>query len=154
MAAKTYIFKLDGNSEHNKSEIPDSPSVDRTGTLSVVASRLFTGFRVRVASGPDGLGVAFERGETPRWAVRVSLPELREPVLTWFRSDLLGLEDEVASLLTELPAEALHWVDVALRERIGELLERRLPNWDFSVQVALEGEDDRRRRRGRFAGRN
>lgn len=123
------------------SEIPDAPSVDRTGTLSVVASRLFTGFRVRVASGPDGLGVLFERGGTPRWAVRVSLPELREPVLAWFRSDLLGLEDEVASLLTELPAEALHWADVALRERIGELLERRLPGWDFSVQVALGGED-------------
>ena len=71
--------------------------------------------------------MSFERGRTPNWSVRVSLPELREPVLEWFDSDVRGLDGEVASLLSELPSEALSWADVALRRRIGEILDRRLP---------------------------
>ena len=117
-------------------EIPDAPGVDRIGTLSVVAARLFAGYRVVVSPGP---AVSFERGRTPHWSVRISLPELREPVLEWFGSDIRGLDGEIASLLAELPSEALSWADVALRHRIGEILERRLPGWDFSVQVALGG---------------
>ena len=117
-------------------EIPDAPGVDRIGTLSVVAARLFAGYRVVVSPGP---AVSFERGGTPHWSVRISLPELREPVLEWFGSDIRGLDGEIASLLAELPSEALSWADVALRHRIGEILERRLPGWDFSVQVALGG---------------
>ena len=117
-------------------EIPDAPGVDRIGTLSVVAARLFAGYRVVVSPGP---AVSFERGRTPHWSVRISLPELREPVLEWFGSDIRGLDGEIASLLAALPSEALSWADVALRHRIGEILERRLPGWDFSVQVALGG---------------
>lgn len=117
-------------------EIPDAPGVDRIGTLSVVAARLFAGYRVVVSPGP---AVSFERGRTPHWSVRSSLPELREPVLEWFGSDIRGLDGEIASLLAALPSEALSWADVALRHRIGEILERRLPGWDFSVQVALGG---------------
>ena len=64
-------------------EIPDAPGVDRIGTLSVVTARLFAGYRVVVSPGP---AVSFERGETPHWSVRISLPELREPVLEWFGS--------------------------------------------------------------------
>lgn len=79
------------------SEIPDAPGVDRTGTLSVVAARLFAGYRVLVSPGPEGPAVSFERGRTPNWSVRVSLPELREPVLEWFDSDVRGLDGEVAS---------------------------------------------------------
>jgi len=124
-------------------EIPDAPGVvDRTGTLSVVAARLFAGYRVVVSPGPDGPAVSFEREETPHWSVRVSLPELREPVLEWFGSDIRGLDGEVASLLAALPSEALSWADVALKRRIGEILERRLPGWDFSAQVTLEGKEE------------
>lgn len=122
-------------------EIPDAPGVDRTGTLSLVAARLFAGYRVNVVPGTGGPRVSFERGEAPRWSVRVSLPELREPVLSWFSSDMAGLEGEVAPLLAGLPAEALPWADIALRKRIGELLLPRLPGWDFSVQIALGGAD-------------
>lgn len=122
-------------------EIPDTPSVDRPGTLSVVAGRLFAGYRVRVIPGTAEPCVVFERGDVPVWRVRVSLPDLREPALEWFASDLHGLEGEVAALLVDLPAEALPWADVALKNRIGEFLERRLPGWDFSVQVALAGMD-------------
>ena len=60
-------------------------------------------------------------------------------MLEWFGSDIRGLDGEIASLLAALPSEALSWADVALRHRIGEILERRLPGWDFSVQVALGG---------------
>ena len=123
-------------------EIPDAPGVDRTGTLSVVAARLFAGYRVVVSPGPDGPAVSFKREGTTHWSVRVSLPELRKPVLEWFGSDIQGLDGEVASLLAALPSEALSWADVALRRRIGEILERRLPGWDFSAQVALEGKEE------------
>lgn len=118
-------------------EIPEAPNVDRAETLSLVASRLFAGYRVSVAPGSDGPRVVFEQEKTPRWSVRVSYPELREPVLSWFVSDLRGLDGEVASLLSDLPAEALPWADLSLKKRMGELLEQRLPGWDFSVQAAL-----------------
>lgn len=120
-------------------EIPSGPEVDRTGTLSVVATRLFAGYRVTVVAGPEGPKVLFDGAGAPVWSVRPSLPEIREPVLSWFVSDLSGLEDEVASLTSGLPPEALSWADVLLREKIGELMERRLPGWDFSVRAILEG---------------
>ena len=120
-------------------EIPNTSGVDRMGTLSVVASRLFSGYRVTVVSGEDAPHVTFGGGEAPRWGVRVSFPDLREPALEWFVADVRGLENEIASLLENLPVEALAWADVALKNRIGELLAGRLPGWDFSVQVALDG---------------
>ena len=117
-------------------EIPNAPGVDRMETLAVVAGRLFVGYRVAVFPGASPQ-VSFEPEGKREWDVRVLSPELREPVLSWFDSDLRGLGGEIASLLEALPAEALSWADVALKKRIGELLERRLPGWDFSVHVAL-----------------
>ena len=122
------------------SEIPNAPGVDRMETLAVVAGRLFVGYRVAVFPGANPR-VSFEPKGKPEWDVRVTPPELREPVLSWFDSDLRGVAGEISSLLEELPAEALPWADVALKKRIGELLERRLPGWDFSVHVALGNAD-------------
>ncbi|MCR5346237.1 MAG: hypothetical protein K6E38_00495 [Fretibacterium sp.] len=119
-------------------EIPETPGVDREGTLELVARQLFAGYEIETVRGSDGEPALrfVPQGET-RWEVRVALPELREMAADWFSSDIQGLEGEVAALLPVLPGAALTWADGALKEALASLIRARVPGWEFSVQIAL-----------------
>lgn len=118
-------------------EIPKDPGVDREGTLSTVAGRLFAGYDVEVRGRGDGPAVRFNPEARTSWDVELRLPEFRGALSEWFRADVDGLTEEVAALLRPLPEAALTWADEALRARIAEALEARTPGWDFSLQVAF-----------------
>ena len=114
--------------------------IDRVRTLALVASRLFTGYRITVDSRNTGPHVSFQVENPLTWDVAPVMPQLREPVTFWFGRDLQGIGGEIAPLLEGLPAEALSWVDSALKEQIKLVVERRLPGWSPSLLVRLEKE--------------
>ena len=118
-------------------EIPKDLGVDREGTLSTVAGRLFVGYDVEVRRGENGPAVRFVPEARTSWDVELRLPEFRGTLSDWFRADVDGLVEEIAALLRPLPEAALTWADEALRARIAEALEARTPGWDFSLQVAF-----------------
>ena len=124
------------------SEIPDSPFIDREGTLSVVASRLFAGYDVNVVSGRDEPAVVL----TPRennivsHDVTITLPELRGFALQWFRNDITGLKEEISRMTAQLPQSAYTWADEALRESLAELFSSIVPGWEFSQQIYISPE--------------
>jgi len=52
---------------------------------------------------------------------------------------------EISVLLEGLPVDALPWVDTALKKQIENIVEHRLPGWDFSLLARLgagDGEND------------
>ncbi|MDR3264893.1 MAG: hypothetical protein LBT15_02675 [Synergistaceae bacterium] len=123
-------------------EIPRSGGSARAETLSLVARRLFTGYRVTIRSSETGDDprVLFEARDVVPWEVRLVPPDLRAPVSSWFARDVGEMDEEIGRLLEGLPVDALSWVDAALHEQVGEIVDRRLPGWNFSLLVRLEGE--------------
>lgn len=120
------------------SEIPDSPEVDREGTLALVASRLFAGYDVKVTLLRDEPAVIFSsHDEHISHDVRINLPELRGIALEWFTEDISGLKEEVLRLIEDLPQSALTWADDALRERLHETVKAIVPGWEFSQQIYI-----------------
>ncbi|MBR1671758.1 MAG: hypothetical protein IJ702_02410 [Fretibacterium sp.] len=123
-------------------EIPEGLNVDREGTLRLVARRLFAGYEIETAKGRDGEPlVRFIARDRTRWEVRAPSPELRGMAAGWFSSDIRGIEEEVAALLRTLPGAALTWADGALKEALASIVEKRIPGWEFSVQIALGGSE-------------
>jgi len=124
------------------SEIPEDSMTDREGTLILVASRLFTGYNVKIVKAKSE--IVFEVQDINEIIavpeIKLNLPELREPALEWFKNDLQGLESEVSDLIKPLPQSALTWADEALREKISELINRKLPGWEFSQQIYISPE--------------
>lgn len=119
-------------------EIPSADDAIRIETLSVVAERLFSGYRVEISLDSASSPVVFlEPIESIPWRVLLKSPELREPVLSWFLKDISEIEPEISPLLETLPAEALSWSDLALRSQIESILEKRLPGWSFSLQAEI-----------------
>jgi hypothetical protein len=135
------------------------PGKFRLETLSLVTKRLFTGYDVTVedaaaekdteknaekteeewprrtrASEPR---VVLKPSNPTRWSVALTPPDLRRPSLAWFEEDIRGMSEEITPLMEDLPVEALSWADSALKSRIREIVERRLPGWDFSLLVRL-----------------
>jgi hypothetical protein len=126
-------------------EVPAGEERLRLETLSVVAQRLFPGYNVKVSMGgprgnpfSPGPYVLFAAQNPVEWEVALVSPDLRFPVSSWFSRDASDMNGDIAPLLKNLPIDSLPWADSALRDRIGELLERRLPGWDFSLLVRLE----------------
>jgi hypothetical protein len=128
-------------------EVPDGEERLRVETLSVVAQRLFPGYAVTVSMNGTGVGyrerlpephVLFEAQNPVKWRTSLVPPELRLPISSWFGQDVSNMSEEIAPLLEGLPVESLPWVDSALRDRIGELVQRRLPGWDFALLVRFE----------------
>lgn len=116
-------------------EIPDDPLTDREGTLELVASRLFSGYIVKVRPGP---AVSFLSNEdSPKPLVRIILPELRGFALSWFSDDVSGMEEEVSLIAAAVPQNALTWADEALRERVSSIVRQKLPGWDFTQQIYI-----------------
>lgn len=120
-------------------EIPDSPEIDREGTLAIVASRLFAGYDVKVSTGRDEPAITFSRheNETVSLDVKINIPELRGIALEWFSNDIAGLDYEISKLIDDVPQSALTWADEALRERIRDILKAIVPGWDFSQQIYI-----------------
>ena len=121
------------------SEIPDSPEIDREGTLALVASRLFAGYDVKVSPKRDEPVIIFSRhdNEIVSTDITINYPELRGIAVTWFKNDIAGLKEEIAKLIDEIPQSALTWADEALRERIRANLKAIVPGWDFSQQIYI-----------------
>ena len=118
------------------SEIP--PGEARFDTLALVARRLFSGYEVAVEQkGRDPIVVFKARNQT-QWKVFLTPPELRTPTDSWFAHDTAEMADEISALLAELPIGALSWADSALKRQVEEIVERRLPGWDFSLLARLE----------------
>ena len=123
-------------------EIPDGPEIDREGTLELVASRLFAGYRVSVKAGHKEPAVIFSGDEAP-YTLRVNIqpPDLRGMSASWFSEDTAGLSDDVRALLEGVPKTALTWADEALREQIAALIHHRLPGWEFSQQIYISADE-------------
>jgi hypothetical protein len=135
-------------------EIPAEDVGLRLETLALVAGRLFPGYDVTVDARKDVRrdadpfspltpSVSLRARNPVEWSVALVLPELRDPVISWFERDTPGMADEVALLLRGLPAEALAWADSALGDRVGEIVGSRLPGWDFSLLVRLDNDSAR-----------
>lgn len=121
------------------SEIPSDEYTDRERTLEIVASRLFTGYRVTVEAGINEPSVIFTPQEQPpKPQVRITMPELRGYALSWFSKDVNGLADEVSSIAEPIPQGAYTWTDTAFRERLREIISVKLPGWEFSHQIYIE----------------
>ena len=119
----------------------ETPAEDeglRLETLLLVARRLFSGYDLTAKDLTDGPHLIFKPRGPVVWSVELVRPDLRSPVSAWFERDIGGVTEEIASLLEGLPEEALSWMDSALRDRIGTLVERCLPGWDFSLLVRLD----------------
>lgn len=121
------------------SEIPDTPYTDREGTLAIVASRLFAGYDVHVKAGREEPAIFFvpHEEEMIHADVKILSPDLRGMSLQWFVNDTAGMPEEIASIVDELPQSALTWADEALRERIKEIVDVRLPGWNFTQQIYI-----------------
>ena len=120
------------------SEIPKDSGIDREGTLLLVASRLFTGYDVKIISGHREPVVFFEiSDEIIEPEIKLNLPELRDFSLEWFRADIEGFEKEISDLVRTIPQGALTWADEAFRDEIKNLINSRLPGWDFSQQIYI-----------------
>lgn len=123
-------------------EIPNSPEIDRYATLELVASRLFAGYDVRVrpstSSEPAIIFSAHDEIISPD--VKIITPELRGMSAEWFAHDTSGMSEDVAALLEGVPQSALTWADEALRERLGRIVNERLPGWEFSQQIYISKE--------------
>lgn len=120
-------------------EIPREPGIDREGTLALVASRLFAGYDVKIESKRDGPAVFFiavEKKIIPP-EIKINIPELRGLALNWFESDTQGISRDIFELVEKLPPEAFTWADEALRERVGLIINERLPGWEFSQQIYI-----------------
>ena len=117
-------------------EIPDNAFTDREATLQIVASRLFTGYEVKVNPTPE---VIFKSSQkkiiTPK--INLILPDLREFALEWFKNDINGIEDKILNLVKDLPQDAYTWADEALREQINLLVKKILPGWEFTQQIFI-----------------
>ncbi|MDR2179322.1 MAG: hypothetical protein LBP21_03345 [Synergistaceae bacterium] len=118
-------------------EVPAGEEPVRLETLSVVARQLFPGYRVTVQKKDGAPYVLFEAHNPVKWKTSLVAPELRSPISSWFGRDVSNLGGEIAPLLENLPLDALPWVDSALKDRIGELIGRRLPGWDFALLVRV-----------------
>lgn len=121
------------------SEIPDSPEIDREGTLSLVASRLFAGYDVEIISGRYEPAVIFtaKKDNIISPDINITLPELRRFALQWFKNDIAGLQEEISRMTASIPQSALTWADDALRGRIGEIVSEIIPGWEFSQQIYI-----------------
>ena len=121
------------------SEIPNTPDIDREGTLAVVASRLFAGYDVRVKAEREEPAIFFvpHEDELIHADVKIISPDLRGMSLQWFTNDTAGMSEEIAALVDELPQSALTWADEALRDRLKLIVDARLPGWNFTQQIYL-----------------
>ena len=120
------------------SEIPADSNIDREGTLALVASRLFTGYGIKIQS-ESRLPVIFftpaEKIIEPE--IKLNTPELRGAALEWFNNDIKGLSEKISDLIKDLPQSALTWADEAFREEISKLINSILPGWEFSQQIFI-----------------
>ncbi len=121
------------------SEIPNTPDIDREGTLAVVASRLFAGYEVHVKAEREGPAIFFvpHKDELIHADVKILSPDLRGISLKWFDDDTAGMSEEIAGIVDELPQSALTWADEALRERLKKIIDLRLPGWNFTQQIYI-----------------
>ena len=120
-------------------EIPDSPEIDREGTLTLVASRLFTGYSVKVKLVNNSPEVNFSpiKSEMIKPEIKLIAPELREMAAKWFNSDIASMDVEIFDLVKELPQSAFTWSDEALKEAVSKIINNKLPGWEFSQQIFL-----------------
>jgi hypothetical protein len=136
-------------------EIPPMGGEARFDTLTLVARRLFMGYRVTIGR-PDAKGeprVFFEAQDAVAWEVQLVSPDLRPPASSWFADDEAGLKEGVGKLLEGLPVDALSWAGEALHGRIAALVEARFPGWTFSLLVRLEDGRSENKSSGENKGR-
>ncbi|MCL2010208.1 MAG: hypothetical protein FWG71_06635 [Synergistaceae bacterium] len=117
-------------------EIP--PGESRLDTLALVARRLFSGYEVTAEQRGRAPVVVFKAQNPTRWSVLLVSPDLRAPTDSWFARDAAGMAGDILAFLEGLPIDALSWADSALKRQIGDVVERRLPGWDFSLLARLE----------------
>ena len=119
-------------------EIPNSPDIDREATLALVATRLFAGYKIRVEKKNEEPVIYFSNyDEIKIPEIKINIPELRGMALTWFEEDIKGMNDEILKLVKNLPQSSYTWSDEALKEAVGQIINLRLPGWDFSQQIYI-----------------
>ena len=120
-------------------EIPqDQPASARFRLLSVVASRLFQGYRLEreEGEGTEELRLRLVSLGAPRpWRVEMRPGTWEEPVARWVSGDLEGLGEILAAGLEGVPPEAFAWGDQAFDAWVADLLAPRLPGWRATREV-------------------
>ncbi len=115
----------------------------RRELLETVATRLFEGYQVdRIGKTSSGSPFVFFVSSRPvsSMEVRIVSPDLGNPLNRWFEVDVEGLEDEVRSLVVDVPLDALAWGGESLRSAVTDLFRRRLPGWEPSLMVLNSNE--------------
>ena len=107
--------------------------------LALVASRLFSGFSVRLNA--DGIVVV-----TPErrclWTVELFEPEgaerLPDECRSWLKDDFSALRPLISELLVSVPPEALQWNSDSFKTQIDSLLSRCFPGWRAALRVMTD----------------
>lgn len=122
------------------SEIPNSPEIDREGTLRIVASRLFSGYDINIKSNNEEPEIFFtanyENGKIIP-DIKLITPELRGMASKWFEDDISGIDEQIFELVKNLPQNSFTWADEALKEKFTEIINEKLPGWEFSQQIFI-----------------
>ena len=108
--------------------------------LALVASRLFTGFSVRLAEN----GVVFLKPEKVfHWSVSLVPPDgmnrLPDECQNWLSEDLERVRPRALNLLEGVPPEALRWSADSFKAQVDSLVEELMPGWRTSIRVQLAG---------------
>lgn len=109
--------------------------------LAVVASRLFSGFSVRLTEN----GVFLEPERVRPWVVVARMPDgadrLPDECQAWLTADIDRLRPRLLKLLEGVPPEALQWSADSFKARVDALAAECFPGWHTTVRVTA---DDRR----------
>ena len=122
-------------------EIPNDALTDREGTLRIVTERLFSGYSFDVKPGGDVIFGSTKKN--PPVEVQINSPELREMPSTWFSADIAGFADEVAALVASVPQEVLTWADEELKKKVSDIVDERLPGFEFSQNINFSDSDEK-----------
>jgi hypothetical protein len=111
--------------------------------IKVVSEKIFAGYKIEsVNVSSNVINVLLKPDKTlPQWKVEIQPPNIQNPPLEWFKSDIARIEPILLELMNGLPVESLSWCDTGLRDEIMEILKPVLPGWKPSLIVHTKNEN-------------
>ena len=111
--------------------------------VEVISGKLFDGYKVdsvSISSGVIKINLSSEK--TPeKWRVEVQTPQIQDPPLQWFNTDIEAIEKPLNELIQGIPVEALNWCDTGLKEEVQKIMAPVLPGWKPTLMVYSEKEE-------------
>jgi len=111
--------------------------------IKVVSDKIFTGYKIEsVLINANTIKVSLKPDkQLPEWKIEIQPPNIQNPPLEWFKSDIASLEAPILDLIKELPVDSLSWCDSGLRDEIVLILAPVLPGWRPSLVVHAKEEN-------------